>query len=416
MVGFDGFHHVKLPVVDVAASSRWYQEVLGLTVEIEFVEGDELMGVALADADGSLSLALRRDPDRAAALAGFDPVALRAPSPDAVVALGRDLEARGEAHGGVVAGHRGGSVLVGLRDPDGIEVRVYADPDPGGAGPAPASGPLAQSLVVDGATIAYDVLGASGPPVLLVHAGVFGAWFDPLAGELAGSRRVIRVRRAGYVPGAPPATSVDVADHARHLAAVVEAVGAGPAHVVGHSSGSVIALQLAFDRPDLVRSLVLGEPPLIDALVDPADADFVRTVVGPVIGGAIASAAGGDVPEAFAAFMDAICGPDHRAVIAEHLGDEGLARAEEESAYFFAEEAGAVAGWRFDEAMAARITVPVSVVVGGSSPPPVHRLVARTASLLPTADVTTIAGDDHLLPLRSAPALARVVAEVVDRP
>jgi hypothetical protein len=29
--------------------------------------------------------------------------------------------------GGVVTGHKGGSVLVGLHDPDGIEIRLYAD-------------------------------------------------------------------------------------------------------------------------------------------------------------------------------------------------------------------------------------------------------------------------------------------------
>lgn len=32
-----------------------------------------------------------------------------------------------EPHGGVVTGHNGGSVLVGLRDPDDIEIRLYAD-------------------------------------------------------------------------------------------------------------------------------------------------------------------------------------------------------------------------------------------------------------------------------------------------
>ncbi|HZG92180.1 MAG TPA: VOC family protein, partial [Pseudonocardia sp.] len=32
-----GFHHVKLPVSDVAASREWYQRVLGFRTEIEFV-------------------------------------------------------------------------------------------------------------------------------------------------------------------------------------------------------------------------------------------------------------------------------------------------------------------------------------------------------------------------------------------
>jgi catechol 2,3-dioxygenase-like lactoylglutathione lyase family enzyme len=63
-----GFHHVKLPVSDVARSRDWYQRVLGFEVVIEFVEDDVLMGVALADGAESLSIALRHDPARAAAL------------------------------------------------------------------------------------------------------------------------------------------------------------------------------------------------------------------------------------------------------------------------------------------------------------------------------------------------------------
>ena len=32
-----------------------------------------------------------------------------------------------ERHGGIVTGHNGGAVLVGLHDPDGIEIRLYAN-------------------------------------------------------------------------------------------------------------------------------------------------------------------------------------------------------------------------------------------------------------------------------------------------
>ena len=37
------------------------------------------------------------------------------------------LDDLGEPHGGLVQGHEGGAVLVGLHDPDGIEIRLYAD-------------------------------------------------------------------------------------------------------------------------------------------------------------------------------------------------------------------------------------------------------------------------------------------------
>lgn len=122
-----GFHHVKLPVSDVARSRDWYLRVLDLRVVMEFVEDGVLRGIALADAAGSLSIALRHDPARAAALSGFDAMALLVPHRADVKAWCARLDELDEAHGGVVTGHKGGSVLVGLRDPDGIEIRLYAD-------------------------------------------------------------------------------------------------------------------------------------------------------------------------------------------------------------------------------------------------------------------------------------------------
>lgn len=126
----NGFHHFKLPVSDVARSRDWYCRVLGFEVDIEFVEDDVLAGVALTDPGRTIDLALRGDPDRAAALKGFDAMALGVPSVEEVERWRARLDALGEPHGGVVTGHRGGSVLVGLHDPDGIEIRLYAERDP----------------------------------------------------------------------------------------------------------------------------------------------------------------------------------------------------------------------------------------------------------------------------------------------
>lgn len=120
-------HHVKIPVSDVGASTEWYLRVLGLEVAIEFIEDGELRGVALMAPDGTTSIALRHDPDRAEALYGFDLVALGVPTRDGVHAWADHLAAIDQQHGGIVTGHNGGTVLVGLHDPDGIEIRLYAN-------------------------------------------------------------------------------------------------------------------------------------------------------------------------------------------------------------------------------------------------------------------------------------------------
>jgi catechol 2,3-dioxygenase-like lactoylglutathione lyase family enzyme len=127
MPELSGFHHVKLPVADLNRSRDWYTSVLGLRVEIEFVEEGELMGLALGDAIGRLRLALRLDPVRAAALSGFDAIALEVPKREDVESWRERLDDLDQPHGGIVTGHKGGSVLIGLHDPDGIEIRLYAD-------------------------------------------------------------------------------------------------------------------------------------------------------------------------------------------------------------------------------------------------------------------------------------------------
>ena len=122
-----GIHHIKLPVSDIIRSEAWYHRVLGFETSIEFVEDDVVAGVALRCDGCPPQLALRRDPDRARALSGFDAVALLVPSRDDLHRWREALDELGEPHGGLVQGHAGGAVLVGLHDPDGIEIRLYAD-------------------------------------------------------------------------------------------------------------------------------------------------------------------------------------------------------------------------------------------------------------------------------------------------
>jgi pimeloyl-ACP methyl ester carboxylesterase len=57
------------------------------------------------------------------------------------------------------------------------------------------------------------------------------------------------------VSATPPPWPIDV--HARDVAALIEATCAPPVFLVGLSMGSLIAVQLAHDRPDLVRRAVV---------------------------------------------------------------------------------------------------------------------------------------------------------------
>jgi catechol 2,3-dioxygenase-like lactoylglutathione lyase family enzyme len=119
-----GVHHLKLPVTELARSRDWYQSRLGYQVVAEFVEQGQLMGYAMAHPHGGPPLALRLDPDRARAAAGFDYFAIGVPDKEAISRLADRLTALGEQHAGVHWASIGW-ILPLLHDPDGHEVRFY---------------------------------------------------------------------------------------------------------------------------------------------------------------------------------------------------------------------------------------------------------------------------------------------------
>ncbi|MFI9503012.1 VOC family protein [Nocardia sp. NPDC052566] len=119
-----GVHHLKLPVADLARSIEWYRTRLGYRVQVEFTENGVLAGVGMHHPDGGPDFALRRDPERAAAAAGFDYFAIGVPDKAAILALAEHLTALGEQHAGVHFATIGW-ILPLLHDPDGHEVRFY---------------------------------------------------------------------------------------------------------------------------------------------------------------------------------------------------------------------------------------------------------------------------------------------------
>jgi 3-oxoadipate enol-lactonase len=109
-------------------------------------------------------------------------------------------------------------------------------------------------LTINGVELAYDEAG-SGPPLLLVHAGIADRrmWDDTLP-RLSQSFRVIRCDLRGY--GETPLPDGPFV-YASDLAELLEALDARPASVIGVSLGGHVALDLAIARPELVERLVL---------------------------------------------------------------------------------------------------------------------------------------------------------------
>src|SRR5687768_14618981 len=124
----------------------------------------------------------------------------------------------------------------------------------------------------------YETSG-EGDPLVLVHGGWSGHdnW-QPVAPTLAQSFAVVAYDRRGHGQSerGDQGTRRDQEDD---LAALIEGLGNAPAHVAGTSFGASIAIGLAGRRPELVRSVIAHEPPLISVVAsDPGIQPLLATV------------------------------------------------------------------------------------------------------------------------------------------
>ena len=98
-----------------------------------------------------------------------------------------------------------------------------------------------------------------GEPVLLLHGGMSDSreWAAQLD-DLSRDYDVVAVDVLGCGGSSDPPEGFGLADHAHVLAGTLDVLGISPAHVIGLSLGSVLALALYRERPQAVRTLVLA--------------------------------------------------------------------------------------------------------------------------------------------------------------
>jgi pimeloyl-ACP methyl ester carboxylesterase len=192
----------------------------------------------------------------------------------------------------------------------------------------------------------------------------------------------------------PPNPQVDDAQtyspklHAEDLAALLLTLDLAPAHIVGSSYGAYTALALVRDHPQLVRSLVLAEPPIFPLLSGSEVGDSVRRAFyANALDPARRAFTFGDSVGAMRIFFDALNGrgrfdnlpPPARADVLAHafeLRREMLANREQYFPPISCAELG-------------RITTPVLIVRGDRSPR-MFQLISEELARCMRSDTTVI--------------------------
>jgi pimeloyl-ACP methyl ester carboxylesterase len=281
---------------------------------------------------------------------------------------------------------------------------------------------------VNGTTLAYREVG-EGEPVVFVHGAIsdLRTWKQQIGAvgssyrAIAYSRRFCRPSERSD-PGGSDLSLLAVED----LAAFVREIGAAPAHLVGNSYGAYVSLVTAIRYPELVRTVVAEEPPVLRLFVSvpPRPTELLRllvtrprTAIGIVQFGAGTMAPvvklikRGEESKAARVFTRGVLGK--RAF--DRLSQERWDQIHENLFEMKLLERDAEVFPPIDDDGVRGIRVPVLLVVGEQSPLHLRVLVDRLEELLPDVERVEIPDASHLMHEDNAAAVNEVILGFLDR-
>jgi len=247
----------------------------------------------------------------------------------------------------------------------------------------------------------------TGELLLFVHGSLcdYRYWQPQLVG-LAPQYRCVCVSLTHYWPAADAARGQPFSwsRHADEVAQFVDAFGAGPAHVIGHSRGGSVAYHFARRYPQHVRTLTLADPggpvqqPGQSLAKLPETVNALRARAAQLI-------ESGEVDAGLELFVDSVSRPGFWA-----RSTHGFRRMATDNAHTLGPQfLDPLAAYTREEA--AGVTCPVLLIDGALSPQVFQRAAAALEAWMPDARRATVEGASHGMNL----ARPRAFNELVDR-
>ncbi|MGI9065043.1 MAG: alpha/beta fold hydrolase [Pyrinomonadaceae bacterium] len=270
-----------------------------------------------------------------------------------------------------------------------------------------------------------------GEPLILLHGGQgdYRSWESQMK-VLSPQFRVISYSRRYHYPNNNPLTAKyhSAYTEADDLAALIRKLRLGRVHLIGISIGAFTALVLAVKHPEMVRSLVLAEPPVHQWVRDSsvgaaAYKEFMTTIWEPAAeafktGDALRSA--GILPAAGSAttnsddegtvramriLVDGFAGAGRF----DSLPPEARAAVMQNSRFFKASTSSSGPFPNLSKPKVGRLRFPVLIITGENTIK-LHKLVnEELARLLPKAEQATIPKAGHGSPRENPPAFNEAV-------
>jgi pimeloyl-ACP methyl ester carboxylesterase len=244
------------------------------------------------------------------------------------------------------------------------------------------------------------------PTVVLIHSGGFTSrQWRKLAAALAPRYHVLAPDLLGYSEAGPWPDGVPF--HFRQDLEFLESLlqESGQAvDLVGHSYGGFLALQLALQRPELVRSIAAYEPVAFGVLDAEEDADALRGL--DLVKREWEPDGRGADEVWLRGFVEWWNGPGAWERLAEETRDSFRVMG-----WKVFQEVMSLAADRTDRATYATIGVPTLLLGGEQSPMTERRVIERLGAALPRATVRIFSGVGHMGPISHASLVNDAIVE-----
>ena len=268
-----------------------------------------------------------------------------------------------------------------------------------------------QTVDVQGEKLHYVEQG-SGEPLIFIHGtiGDYRAWISRMQ-PYAQDHHVIAYSRRYAWPNEQVYDSLSdfsVRIHADDLYNLIQELGLEKVHLVGHSYGAYTALTMAIDHPDMVQSLVLGEPPAASFLKYSAKGKesfdhFLENNLRPA-----ARAFRRDMKEdGLEYFIQGVNGPDFRLSDVPPAWKQGWLDNLLELWGFALTESFL----NLDPTAIKSLDIPVLLLIGDSSPTFLTEISRELHKLLPNSKVANIENSSHGLFFENREAVDKALTE-----
>lgn len=246
---------------------------------------------------------------------------------------------------------------------------------------------------INGVNLYWELHGSNGEPMVLIH----GSWgdhhnWDKVTGELSKTFRVLTYDRRGHSQSERLNQQGNMEEDVADLVALIEYLELAPAHIIGNSGGSAVALKTAAQRPELFRSLVVHEPALFGLLKDVPEAQPFLQEVNNRIAAVVPLIEKGENEEAAKRFVETIAfGPGAWQELAPNVQQTFVYNAPT-----FLDETKDPDSLNMDIDSLGRFTKPALLTSGTQSPPFFPMVLDQLEKALPNAKRIIFEGAGHV--------------------